>query len=110
MQRNNFKLIKVGRNNIKKFKIRRVIFLSIIYLGLFGTLGTEIVKKVRELEDKQTLVEDLKQDLNEQRVIREALKKDINKYEDDEAYLAKLARKKFNVSKENELIFILPEE
>lgn len=96
------------RKQKKRLRVKLLVFAMIVVITFGGIAIYNHQQKVllaSKEQEKELLVEQLTVKTSEQ----DQLKKQLLKL-DDEEYIAKLARKEYFVSNENEIIFSLPEE
>lgn len=97
-----------------KRKMKRSVRLRLIVYSLIASILFSVIfvfylqqaKKERALEKERI---ELEERLEEVELNRELLKERLEQLDDDE-YIEKLARQKYFVGKEDEIIFTLPEE
>lgn len=95
--------------NKRKRLIRRLCFFSVIAFVASYFMISTLISQASSLEEKEEEKSKLKQELSELKKDQSALKEEIVKLNDDE-YIAKLARRDYWVSENNEIIFNIPDE
>lgn len=100
--------------NIRQYKRKKFVRLrTSIILGcglvLIGVAGLPLLNKTQETEKFNQLHAEAASNLEELEQEKKQLEYEVALLEDEE-YIAKLARKELNLSKENEVLINLPEE
>lgn len=100
--------------NIRQYKRKKFVRLrTSIILGcglvLIGVAGLPLLNKTQETENFNQLHAEAATNLEELEQEKKQLEYEVGLLEDEE-YIAKLARKELNLSKENEILINLPEE
>lgn len=92
-----------------RFVRRRSALILVTGLILIGFTTLPLIKNKKATNKLQEVQVEAKKELNEAKEASEILKYQVQLLEDEE-YVAKLARKELNLSKENEILINLPEE
>lgn len=93
----------------KKGLIRRLTAFFILAAAISYLMISTLVSQNSVLADKTEEKQQLEKDLSALKKEEILLKEEVVKLNDDE-YIAKLARKEYFLSEENEIIFTLPQE
>lgn len=96
-------------SNKRKRVIRRLSFFLVITLIVGYSMTSSLISQSSVLEKKEAEKAKLEQELAELKKQQVILDEEIIKLNDDE-YIAKLARSEFFLSKEDEIIFTIPNE
>lgn len=93
----------------RKRLIRRLTFFCLLVVVAAYFMISTLVSQAASLEKKQAEKEKVQQELAELETKQEIFKEEIIKLNDDE-YIAKLARRDYFLSEDNEIIFNIPED
>ena len=93
----------------KKLLVRRLTIFFVLACAIFYLMISSYLSQTTKLEAKIAQKQKVEADLAELKKQEEILQENIIKLNDDD-YLAKLARKEYFFSDENEIIFNIPEE
>ena len=99
-------------NRQKAHKVRlyrRLSVFAIIVVVMLGGLTLTMFNKSQALAEKEEIKQEALQQLEQVQDQQELLNSQIIKLNDDE-YIAKLARKEYFLSEDNEIIFSIPEK
>lgn len=100
---------KANRKNARKVKLyRRLTVFAIIVAVTFGGLTQMLIKQKQVLAAKEQQQVEMLAQLEVVQEEQEMLKRQLVKLDDDN-YIAKLARKEYFLSENNEIIFAVPE-
>ncbi len=92
----------------KKRLVRRLSVLLVLVLAISGFLISTLISRAQVLEDKQSEKAQLEKKLEDLKDKQSALEEEVVKLNDDE-YIAKLARRDYFLSNDGEIIFNIPE-
>ncbi|MCA1066535.1 septum formation initiator family protein [Rossellomorea aquimaris] len=92
----------------KKRLVRRLAVFFVLIVAISGFLISTLISRAQVLEDKRTEKAQLEKKLDQLKDKQTALEEEIVKLNDDE-YIAKLARRDYFLSDEGEIIFNIPE-
>ncbi|PAQ14849.1 cell division protein DIVIC [Bacillaceae bacterium SAOS 7] len=92
----------------KKKLYRRLAAFSILALIIIAGLGSTLISQSAHLEEKQQLKEEAQASLVELKKQQKQYEEELERLNDDE-YIAELARKKYFLSDDGEIIFNIPE-
>ncbi|MGG3822627.1 septum formation initiator family protein [Geobacillus thermodenitrificans] len=87
----------------------RLAFWASLFMVLASVLIYTLHLQVKAIDAKTAEKQELKDQLAELEQQEKQLKEEMKKLHDDD-YIAELARKKYYLSKDGEIIFVLPEE
>jgi cell division protein DivIC len=93
----------------RKRLIRRLTFFCLLVVVAAYFMISTLVSQAASLEKKEAEKERVQQELAELETKQEIFKEEIIKLNDDE-YIAKLARRDYFLSEDNEIIFNIPED
>lgn len=93
----------------RKRLIRRLTFFCLLVVVAAYIMISTLVSQAASLEKKEAEKEKVQQELAELETNQEIFKEEIIKLNDDE-YIAKLARRDYFLSEDNEIIFNIPED
>lgn len=100
---------KANRKNARKVKLyRRLTVFAVIVAITFGGLTQMLIKQKQVLAAKEQQQVEMLSELEVVQEEQEMLKRQLAKLDDDD-YIAKLARKEYFLSENNEIIFSVPE-
>ncbi|MEK5040527.1 septum formation initiator family protein [Sporosarcina sp. FSL K6-3457] len=100
---------KANRKNARKVKLyRRLTVFAVIVAITFGGLTQMLIKQKQVLAAKEQQQVEMLSQLEVVQEEQEMLKRQLAKLDDDD-YIAKLARKEYFLSENNEIIFSVPE-
>lgn len=100
---------EISASRRKTLIIRRLIIFSIFVTAISYVMITTLISQSSTLEEIKQEKQMLDQEFHELQSKETVLKEEIVKLNDDE-YIAKLARKEYFLSAENEIIFSIPKE
>jgi len=99
-----------NRHKAHKVRLyRRLSVFAIIVVVMLGGLTLTMFNKSQALAEKEEIKQEALQQLEQVQDQQELLNSQIIKLNDDE-YIAKLARKEYFLSEDNEIIFSIPEK
>lgn len=100
---------KESRKHARKIRLyRRLTVFAVVAAIILGGMTQMYIKQKQVLEAKELEKIELTAQLEEVQQEQEALKRQLVKLDDDD-YIAKLARKDYFLSENNEIIFSIPE-
>ena len=100
---------KESRKHARKIRLyRRLTVFAIVAAIILGGMTQMYIKQKQALEVKELEKVELTAQFEEVKQEQEALKRQLVKLDDDD-YIAKLARKDYFLSENNEIIFSIPE-
>ncbi|WP_339252518.1 septum formation initiator family protein [Sporosarcina sp. FSL W8-0480] len=100
---------EIWRNKQKKRLQKKLFIYAVIAFVVFGGLTSMYIQQKQTLQDKELEKKEMLAQLEQVNEEQDLLKKQLVKL-DDEDYIAKLARKEYFLSDENEIIFSVPEK
>ncbi|MDW0118705.1 septum formation initiator family protein [Sporosarcina thermotolerans] len=100
---------EIWKNKQKKRLQKKLFIYAVIAFVLFGGLTSMYIQQKQTLQDKELEKKEMLAQLEQVNEEQDLLKKQLVKL-DDEEYIAKLARKEYFLSDENEIIFSVPEK
>ncbi|BDG34150.1 septum formation initiator family protein [Parageobacillus sp. VR-IP] len=93
----------------RRIAVVRFTFLGIVLALVSSAFVYTMQSQAKDIEAKQASKKQLEQKLDKLEKQQKQLKEEIKKLHDDE-YIAELARKKYYLSKDGEIIFVTPEK
>ncbi|CDZ99588.1 Cell division protein DivIC [Metalysinibacillus saudimassiliensis] len=102
---------KTKREDKRKFKrtVGRLVRYFTIPALVIIWMGSTLIHQSSMIDDKQAMLDEAKTNLTKVEKQQELLNMQITQYEDDE-YIAKILRKEYLLSKDGEIIFVMPED
>lgn len=102
-------MAEISAKRRHKLLIRRLTVFFIIAAALSFAIVSKLISQASVLEEKQKEMKALEEELSALKKQQVVLEEEIVKLNDDE-YIAKLARRDYFLSENNEIIFNLPKE
>ncbi|WP_017434485.1 FtsB family cell division protein [Saccharococcus caldoxylosilyticus] len=93
----------------RRIAVVRFTFLGIVLALVSSAFVYTMQSQAKDIEAKQASKKQLEQKLDKLEKQQKQLEEEIKKLHDDE-YIAELARKKYYLSKDGEIIFVTPEK
>jgi cell division protein DivIC len=93
----------------RRIAVVRFTFFSVVLAALSSIFLYTLHSQSKDIEAKLADKKQLEQQLDKLEKQQKHLKEEIKKLHDDE-YIAELARKKYYLSKDGEIIFVVPEK
>ena len=93
----------------RKRKMRRIVFFAVVPVIVIGFLLNVLAHQKETLVVNEKKKVEVEQQLTELKEQQEMLNLQIKQLEDDE-YIAKVLRKEYFLSEEDEIIFVIPEK
>ncbi|KOS70343.1 cell division protein DIVIC [Lysinibacillus contaminans] len=93
----------------RKRKMRRIVFFAVVPVIVIGILLNVLAHQKETLVVNEKKKAEVEQQLTELKEQQEMLNLQIKQLEDDE-YIAKVLRKEYFLSEEDEIIFVIPEK
>jgi cell division protein DivIC len=93
----------------RRIAVVRFAFFSVVLIALSSIFFYTLHSQSKDIEAKLADKKQLEEQLGKLEKQQKQLKEEIKKLHDDE-YIAELARKKYYLSKDGEIIFVVPEK